>query len=153
MILFTSNIGSDHIVKSFGNGIIPKSNDLIQIMAGYFRPEFLGRLTEIIPFAPISTDSVSRIFDIHLKKELLQLLEKLDIQLNIDEKDKETIALKGFSPEYGARPIKGTIRNQLKRPLSRMIIANEIKKGDTLRITLDDEGEIKFNVENEGPLL
>ena len=153
VILFTSNIGSDYIIQSFGNNIIPKSNDLIQIMTGYFRPEFLGRLTEMIPFAPISKNSVSRIFDIHLKKELLQLLEKLDIQLHIDEKDKETIALKGFSPEYGARPIKGIIRNQLKRPLSRMIISNEIKKGDSLRVALDEDGEIKFTIENERPLL
>lgn len=153
VILFTSNIGSDYIVKSFGQDIIPKSNDLIQIMTGYFRPEFLGRLTEIIPFAPINEKSVSRIFDIHLKKELLELLEKLEIKLEIETKDKEQIALKGFSSEYGARPIKGTIRNQLKRPLSRMIIANEIKKGDTIKVTLDGEGEIKFTVENEGSVL
>jgi ATP-dependent Clp protease ATP-binding subunit ClpB len=144
VILFTSNIGSDYIVKSFEKDIIPKSNDLIQIMTGYFRPEFLGRLTEIIPFAPINVKSVSRIFDIHLKKELLQLLEKLDIKLEIDEKDKEKIALMGFSSEYGARPIKGNIRNQLKRPLSRMIIADEIQKGDTLKVTLTKEDEIKF---------
>ena len=153
VILFTSNIGSDFIVKSFEKDVIPKSNDLIQLMTGYFRPEFLGRLTEIIPFAPISKKSVSRIFDIHLKKELLQLLEKLDITLKIDEKDKEKIALMGFTPEYGARPIKGTIRNQLKRPLSRMIISNEIKKGDSLKVTLDKKGEIKFTIENERPIL
>jgi ATP-dependent Clp protease ATP-binding subunit ClpB len=153
VILFTSNIGSDHIVRSFEKDIIPASNDLIQIMSGFFRPEFLGRLTEIIPFAPISRKSVSRIFDIHLKKELLQLLEKLDISLVIDEKDKEQIALKGFSPEYGARPIKGTIRNQLKRPLSRMIIANELQKGDTLKVTVDENGDIKFVKADERPLL
>lgn len=153
VILFTSNIGSDYIVKSFEKEIIPKSNDLIQLMTPYFRPEFLGRLTEIIPFAPISKKSVSRIFDIHLKKELLQLLEKLDITLKIDEKDKEQIALMGFTPEYGARPIKGTIRNQLKRPLSRMIISNEIKKGDSLTVTLNKDGEIKFTIENERAIL
>ena len=153
VILFTSNIGSDFIVKSFEKEVIPKSNDLIQLMTGYFRPEFLGRLTEIIPFAPISKNSVSRIFDIHLKKELLQLLEKLDITLHIDEKDKEQIALMGFTPEYGARPIKGTIRNQLKRPLSRMIISNEIQKGDSLKVTLNEDGEIKFTIENERPIL
>jgi len=153
VILFTSNIGSDFIVKSFEKDVIPKSNDLIQLMTGFFRPEFLGRLTEIIPFAPISKKSVSRIFDIHLKKELLQLLEKLDITLNIDEKDKEQIALMGFTPEYGARPIKGTIRNQLKRPLSRMIISNEIQKGDSLKVTLNEDGEIKFTIENERPIL
>lgn len=153
VILFTSNIGSDFIVKSFENDIIPKSNDLIQLMTGYFRPEFLGRLTEIIPFAPINKNSVSRIFDIHLKKELIQLLDKLDITLEIAPEDKERIALMGFSPEYGARPIKGTIRNQLKRPLSRMIISNEIKKGDQLKVTLNDEGEIKFTVTHERPIL
>ncbi|VXB92740.1 Type VI secretion system ATPase ClpV [Flavobacterium sp. 9AF] len=149
VILFTSNIGSDYIVKSFEKDIIPKSNDLIQLMTGYFRPEFLGRLTEIIPFAPINVKSVSRIFDIHLKKELLQLLEKLDITLEINSEDKEKIALQGFSPEYGARPIKGTIRNKLKRPLSRMIIANEIVKGDTVKVTLDENEELKFTVTNE----
>lgn len=153
VVLFTSNIGSDYIVKSFEKDIVPKSNDLIQLMTGHFRPEFLGRLTEIIPFAPINVKSVSRIFDIHLKKELLQLLEKLEITLEISEKDKEKIALQGFSPEYGARPIKGSIRNKLKRPLSRMIIANEIIKGDTVKVTLDKNEELKFTVANERPVL
>ena len=154
VILFTSNIGSDYIVQSFEKDIIPKSNDLIQLMTGHFRPEFLGRLTEIIPFAPINKNSVSRIFNIHLKKELVQLLEKLDIQLEINEADRELIALKGFSPQYGARPIKGNIRNQLKRPLSRMIIANELKKGDTVKVSLDENEEIKFEVHQyEGSVL
>ena len=146
VVLFTSNIGSDFIVKSFEKEVVPKSNDLIQLMTGYFRPEFLGRLTEIIPFAPINVKSVSKIFDIHLKKELIQLLEKLEISLEISEKDKEKIALLGFSPEYGARPIKGTIRNKLKRPLSRMIIANEVVKGNTVKVTLDKNDEIKFTI-------
>lgn len=122
-------------------------------MSSFFRPEFLGRLTEIIPFAPISSKSVARIFDIHLKKELLQLLEKLDMTLEIEEKDKEEIALKGFSPEYGARPIKGIIRNQLKRPLSRMIISNELQKGDKLKVTINEDGTLNFENTNERSVL
>lgn len=153
VILFTSNIGSDYIVKSFEQDIIPESNDLIKIMSSFFRPEFLGRLSEIIPFAPISSKGVAKIFDIHLKKELLQLLEKLDITLEIEEADKERIALAGFSPEYGARPIKGIIRNKLKRPLSRMIISNEVKKGDVLKVELNEEGAIKFVKEHERSVL
>jgi len=154
VILFTSNIGSDFIVESFEKDVIPKSNDLIQLMTGHFRPEFLGRLTEIIPFAPINRSSVAGIFNIHLKKELVQLLEKLDIQLEINEEDGERIALMGFSPQYGARPIKGNIRNQLKRPLSRMIIANELKKGDKVTVRLDEKDEIKFEIhQHEGSLL
>ncbi len=83
----------------------------------------------------------------------MQLLEKLEITLEISEKDKEKIALQGFSPEYGARPIKGSIRNKLKRPLSRMIIANEIIKGDTVKVTLDKNEELKFTVTNERSIL
>ena len=153
VILFTSNIGSDYIVSSFEKNVIPESNDLIKLMSPYFRPEFLGRVTDIIPFAPISSGNVARIFDIHLKKELLQLLEKLDITLEIEESDKEKIALKGFSPEYGARPIKGIIRNQLKRPLSRMIISNEIQKGDHLLLSLNENGAIKFVKAHERSVL
>lgn len=144
IILFTSNIGAEYIVESFSNKVIPSSTQLMEIMAKFFRPEFLGRLTEIIPFAPINVDNALKIFEMHLKKELLQLLEKLEITLEISQKDKQQIALMGFSSKYGARPIKGTIRNQLKRPLSKMIISNEIEKGDMLEVTVINENEIKF---------
>ncbi len=153
VILFTSNIGSDFIVNSFEEGTIPKSNDLIQIMANYFRPEFLGRLTEVIPFAPINVNSVVTIFNIHLKKELVQLLDKLEISLELDSENAEKIAMYGFNPKYGARPIKGNIRNMLKRPLSRFIIADKIKKGDTIKVTMNESEEIEFVNVNEGSVL
>src|SRR5947207_10210980 len=54
VVLFTSNIGSELVVESFGKGLIPKPNELMEIMGRYFRPEFLGRLTEIVPFSPIT---------------------------------------------------------------------------------------------------
>jgi ATP-dependent Clp protease ATP-binding subunit ClpB len=57
LVLFTSNIGSQMIVDSFAKGEIPKSSEMMDMMANYFRPEFLGRLTEIVPFAPISKDA------------------------------------------------------------------------------------------------
>ena len=63
LILFTSNIGSQFIVDSFNKGTIPQNNDLMDIMQNYFRPEFLGRLTEIVPFSPITEETVTRIFD------------------------------------------------------------------------------------------
>ncbi|RAV29771.1 AAA family ATPase [Sinomicrobium soli] len=148
VVLFTSNIGSDFVVKSFSEGHIPASNTLLEIMSGYFRPEFLGRLTEIVPFAPISRESVVKIFDIHLEKELLSLLSRMDITLKIPDKVREEVALMGFSPEYGARPIKGTIRNRLKRPLARKIISGEVRPGDVLTIKTDKEGEVRFAVKS-----
>lgn len=142
LILFTSNIGSQFIVDSFNKGAIPRNNDLMDIMQNYFRPEFLGRLTEIVPFSPITEDTVTRIFDIHLKG-LMKLLEEQDITLKISPETKREIAMKGFNPQYGARPIIGIIRKELRHPLSKMIISNKIKPGDTVEVSTEG-GELKF---------
>lgn len=137
LILFTSNIGSQFIVDSFNKGEIPSNNDLMDIMQKYFRPEFLGRLTEIVPFSPITEETVTRIFDIHLKG-LIKLLEEQDIKLSISQEVKQAIALMGFSQQYGARPIIGTIRKELRHPLSKLIISGEIKSGDTVEVQIKD---------------
>lgn len=144
LILFTSNIGSQYIVEQFGKGIIPANNDLMDIMQGYFRPEFLGRLTEIVPFAPISEQTVARIFDIHLKG-LLRLLEEQNIKLEISDDTKRQIAMMGFSPQYGARPIIGIIRKELRNPLSKLIIAGKIKPGDTVLANIKNK-EVSFEL-------
>jgi ATP-dependent Clp protease ATP-binding subunit ClpA len=145
IILFTSNIGSQYIVDSFEKGEIPPSDKLLEIMSNYFRPEFLGRLTEIVPFAPISRENVVKIFEIHLKGVYKSLQDK-GILLEMDPEVKEKLALSGFSPRYGARPIVGVIRNQLRRPLSRMIIAGEIGRGSVVKLSLSDNGEVTWNV-------
>lgn len=145
IILFTSNIGSQYIVDSFEKGEIPPSDKLLEIMSNYFRPEFLGRLTEIVPFAPISRENVVKIFEIHLKGVYKSLQDK-GILLEMDPDVKEKLALSGFSPRYGARPIVGVIRNQLRRPLSRMIIAGEIGRGSVVKLLLSDNGEVTWNV-------
>jgi len=143
VILFTSNIGSDFIIESFGKKEIPKSNDLMEIMSRYFRPEFLGRLTEIVPFAPITEDIVTLIFNIHLKG-LTKLLETQGIELEIADDARHKLATSGFTPKYGARPIVGVIRNQLRRPLSRMIISGKIGKGTKVKLTIDKKGELNW---------
>ncbi|WP_452220839.1 ATP-dependent Clp protease ATP-binding subunit [Lacinutrix salivirga] len=143
VILFTSNIGSQHIVESFDKGIIPKSNDLLEIMGSYFRPEFLGRLTEIIPFSPITKENVVKIFKIQLKG-LLKALEKQDITLNISDKAMVHLAEKGFTPKYGARPLRGVIRTDLRSPLSRMIISGDITKGAKVSLDLNTKKELKW---------
>lgn len=136
LILFTSNIGSQYIVDSFNNGVVPKGNDLMDIMQGHFRPEFLGRLTEIVPFAPISEQTVVRIFDIHLRG-LCRQLDEQHIALALDDDTKRAIAMSGFNPQYGARPVIGIIRKELRRPLSRLIIAGKVRSGDTVTAQWD----------------
>ena len=145
LIVFTSNIGSEWIVDQFAKGIVPKSSDLIEIMAKYFRPEFLARLTEIVPFAPISEDNVVKILEIQMKS-LLESLTKLNITLELSEEAKSKIALTGFTPKYGARQISGVIRTFLRRPISKMIVSGEVVKGNNIKVDLDENKELLWQV-------
>jgi len=143
VVLFTSNIGSDHIVESFGQGKIPKSSDLLEMMSSHFRPEFLGRLTEIIPFSPITEENIVKILKIQMK-DLLKALEKQDITLDISDEAMNHLAIKGFTPKYGARPLRGVIRSDLRSPLSKMLISGELTKGTDIKVTLNDKGELHW---------
>ncbi|MCU0377157.1 MAG: ATP-dependent Clp protease ATP-binding subunit [Bacteroidales bacterium] len=147
VILFTSNIASQAISDAFGRGEIPRSNEIMEIMSGYFRPEFLGRLTEIVPFAPISKEAIVMIFNIHLKN-LFKTLEIQGIELEIEEKAKERLAISGFTPKYGARPLIGVIRSELRRPLSRKIISGEVTRGSRVRVSIGANDEIMWSVAN-----
>jgi len=110
----------------------------MQLMSGHFRPEFLARITEIIPFAPISEEMAEKIFSIQLKP-LENSLERLGIHLSLSEEAKKNLAISGFSSKYGARQIAGVIRTHLTRPISKKIVAEEIKYGDTLSIHWDND--------------
>ncbi|AOC93329.1 Chaperone protein ClpB [Flavobacterium anhuiense] len=143
IILFTSNIGADHIVNTFNSGEIPTSSSLMEIMANYFRPEFLGRLTEIIPFAPIIKENALKIFEIHLKKEFMDLLKNINIKVEIPMGAKLYLAENGYNAKYGARPIKTIIRTHLRRPLAKKIISGEVKDGDTVSVVIENN-EVKW---------
>ncbi len=145
LIIFTSNIGSNYIVESFSKNEIPPSAKLMEIMSNYFRPEFLARLTEIVPFAPINKDNVVKIFEIHLKG-LYKVLDDKGIKIEITDDAKEKLALSGYSPKYGARPIVGVIRNQLRRPLSRMIIAGKLTRGSMVRVKTDENEKVVWEI-------
>lgn len=147
LLLFTSNIGSQFISKTFQEGRIPENSELMDIMQDYFRPEFLARLTEIVPFSPITEETVARIFGLHLKG-LVKLLEDQNMHLELSDEDLKKIAMKGFNPAYGARPIIGNIRKDLRQPLSKMIIRGEIKAGDTVVVTTDENANPVFEVKS-----
>lgn len=148
LILFTSNIGSDIIAQSFRQGVIPPSSQLMEIMTRHFRPEFLGRLTEIVPFGPIRQENVEKIFDIHLK-HLLQLLTRQHITLIVSDAARAQLAAEGYSPQYGARPLKEVIRSRLRKPLSRMIIDGSLQPHTTIRLDTDESGTLQWRRDGE----
>ena len=144
IIIFTSNIGAETIVKEFEKGVIPKSNELMEIMQKHFRPEFLARITEIIPFAPVNENTIAMIFDIHYRS-LLKTLDRMGITLSITDEARKKLSMEGYSPRYGVRPLTGVIRNRIRRPLSRMIIGGQIAKGSKVDLAVKD-GELDWVV-------
>ncbi|TAJ15422.1 ATP-dependent Clp protease ATP-binding subunit [Marinilabiliaceae bacterium JC017] len=150
VVLFTSNIGSQSIVEQFNNeGILPASNDLMAVMSSHFRPEFLGRLTGIVPFAPITKENVGLIFDLQLK-ELTTALELQDITLTLTAEARQQLAEEGYSPRYGARPLRNVIRTRLRTPLSRMIISGQLNPGSEVHVALDDQQTPVFDIQRNG---
>lgn len=144
LVLFTSNIGSEWLQEQLIKGHLPTSNELMEVMGKNFRPEFLARLSEIVPFKPISEDDVVRIFEIQLKS-LIEPLEKMGIGFAISDEAKTMLAKGGFTPKYGARQLSGVIRNQLRRPISRYIISGELKKGQIISISKkNDTDELEW---------
>lgn len=138
IIIFTSNIASNWIAEEISKGHTPTSNELIEVMSEYFRPEFLGRLTEVVPFSPITEAVAQDIFLLHLSKLQQQLLQQKNISLSLTEEALHYLSNKGYSQKYGARPIAGIIRNYLKKAISKFIVAQQVKEGETLKVHYKD---------------
>ncbi|MFB9056259.1 AAA family ATPase [Mariniflexile ostreae] len=139
IIIFTSNIGSQWIVEQIEQGIKPTSNQLIEVMSQHFRPEFLGRLTEVVPFSPIDEAIAKAIFKLHFSNLQKQLLDQKDISLVLSDEALTFLAHKGYSKKYGARPIAGVIRNYIKKVVSKFIISEEIIKGDKIILNYKED--------------
>lgn len=147
IVLFTSNVGSEWLTRQINEGNNPSTTDLMEVMGTYFRPEFLARLSEIVPFSPISEEMLVRIFEIQLKG-VMALLAKQHIGLEISEEAKKALAYRGFTPKYGARQVAGTIRNYIRRPISKMIVSGTLSAGDTVTVNVAENGEITWNVKH-----
>lgn len=145
IILFTSNVGSEWLTKQLESGSVPSTTQIMEVMGRHFRPEFLARLSEIVPFSPISEDILLMIFDIQFNG-LRKLLDRQGIAIEISDDARKLLAHKGFTPKYGARQVAGVIRNYLRRPISRLIIKEELSKGKTLKVGLDEANELTWDI-------
>jgi ATP-dependent Clp protease ATP-binding subunit ClpA len=139
IIIFTSNIGSQWIQEQIESGHLPTSNQLIDIMSTHFRPEFLGRLTEVVPFAPINIEIAKAIFKLHLSRLQEQLISIKNISFDLSESALEYLTNKGFSKKYGARPIAGTVRTYLKKTISKLIISEAILENETIVLDIKED--------------
>lgn len=146
LVIFTSNVGSEWIVDKLSKGEKPTTTQLMEVMGRYFRPEFLARISEIVPFSPINEDMLLQIFKIQLKS-LRDAIDKQGIELDIDEETCRMLAHKGFTPKYGARQIAGMIRNYLRRPISRFVVSGEVKRGSKLMVRAKENEELVWSIQ------
>ncbi|MBS7253657.1 AAA family ATPase [Flavobacterium branchiicola] len=139
IIIFTSNIGSQWIQEQIEGGHLPTSNQLIEIMSQHFRPEFLGRLTEVVPFAPINIEIAKAIFKLHLHRLQEQLISIKNISFDLSDGALEYLTNKGFSKKYGARPIAGIVRTYLKKTISKLIISEAILENEAIVLDIKED--------------
>jgi len=105
---------------------------------GHFRPEFLNRVDEIILFHRLNRAQMDAIVDIQMTY-LEALLRDRKIEIDLDAKARKWLADAGYDPVYGARPLKRVIQRRLQNPLAELILAGEIKDGDTITVSANDE--------------
>ena len=141
IIILTSNIGSNIILDNALTGNTNKEQIKEEIMAKlreYFKPEFLNRIDETIFFDALTLENLSHIVDIQVQY-LKNLLAERHIEIEISPAAKEHLALQGYNPMYGARPLKRTIRQLIENPLSKALLKGEFQDGDTIKIDFKDE--------------
>lgn len=157
VIIMTSNVGTRQL-KEFGRGIgfaaQNRADDkeysqgvITKALNKSFAPEFINRLDEIITFDQLDINALIRIIDIELKG-LYQRVENLGYRLEIDEAAKRFVAEKGYDVQFGARPLKRSIQNNLEDGLAELIINEEPKAGDRIRVSMNEAGDgLKMGIE------
>ncbi len=131
VIIMTSNIGSDLLLESKDSVSIPESirEGVMDRLKGHFRPEFLNRIDEIILFKPLALTEIKEIV-LKLVSQLQSRLSDQHISISMTEQAKEYIAVNGFDPVFGARPLRRFLQRTVETALAREIIAEKIKEND-----------------------
>lgn len=149
VIIMTSNIGTRQL-KEFGKGIgfaaQTRTDDkeysrsvITKALNKSFAPEFINRLDEIITFDQLDIEALTKIIEIELKG-LYERIESLGYKLEIDDEAKRYVASKGYDVQFGARPLKRSIQNNLEDGLAELILNEDPQNGDTIHVGMNPEG-------------
>jgi ATP-dependent Clp protease ATP-binding subunit ClpB len=142
IIILTSNLGAQALSQlPEGADSADAKRDVMDAVRTHFRPEFLNRLDEIIIFDRLGRNDMGGIVDIQLAR-LQKRLSGRKIELVLDQDACTWLADAGYDPVFGARPLKRVIQRALQDPLAEMLLAGEVKDGDTLPITASADGLI-----------
>src|SRR5207302_5773931 len=154
ILIMTTNIGAEQITGKTGFGFGKKDEEttyekmkevLKQVMEGTFRPEFLNRVDDIIVFRSLNKPDMKNIIDIELGKVVKRLKEK-NLILVLTEEAKDLLIDKGYSPEFGARPLRRSIEHLLEDPLAEELLKGSFQGKDTITVRVHEvDGEKKLH--------
>ncbi len=140
LIILTSNLGAQALSQMpDGADASQAKRDVMDAVRAHFRPEFLNRLDETIIFDRLGREDMGGIVDIQLGL-LAKRLARRGIALSLDDAAQKWLADEGYDPVFGARPLKRVIQRALQDPLAEMLLAGDVKDGDTLPVSAGAEG-------------
>ena len=138
ILIMTSNLGSQYLADT---NLEPelKEQAVMGVVRQAFKPEFLNRLDEIVMFTPLGTEDLSRIVDIQLRRLNARLADRR-IHVEVTQAGKDWLALTGFDPVYGARPLKRLVQTTIEDAMARRMLSGAILDGDTVKFDVDADG-------------
>ncbi|BAS15855.1 chaperone protein ClpB [Arthrobacter sp. Hiyo8] len=132
ILVLTSNSGSQFLVDPTLDSTA-KRNAVMAVVNASFKPEFLNRLDEIVLFDPLSVDELARIVELHVD-ELTKRLHDRRLTLEVSDGARAWLAMSGYDPAYGARPLRRLVQREIGDRLAREILAGQIADGDTVLV-------------------
>ena len=143
LIILTSNLGSQHLAAlEDGQDVKEVEPQVMEIVRGHFRPEFLNRLDEVILFHRLGANHMAPIVDIQVQR-VQKLLKDRKITLALSEEAKAWLGRVGYDPVYGARPLKRAIQRYLQDPLADLLLRGEVPDGSTVKVE-EGDGALKL---------
>ena len=140
LVIMTSNLGAEYLVnQEEGEDSFAVYNEVMSVVRGHFRPEFLNRVDEIVLFHRLRREDMGAIVDIQMSR-LARLLEERKVRIDLDAKGRQWLADRGYDPAYGARPLKRVIQKSVQDPLAENILAGDVRDGDSVTISAGKEG-------------
>jgi ATP-dependent Clp protease ATP-binding subunit ClpB len=148
VIIMTSNLGSTYVTSLGAHREDEMRHQVMEALRANFRPEFLNRIDETIIFKPLTSDQIGEIVQIQLEQVGRRLGDR-QIDLQLTPAAKEWLAIRGYDPVFGARPLKRLIQREVLDPLAMRLLNGELHEGETVTVDASD-GKLEFHADLTG---
>ncbi len=149
IIIMTSNIGSQVLlenVKDTGDITEDTEKAVMDSLHAFFKPEILNRMDDIVLFKPLSINDMSMIVDKILTQLNIRLMDQR-ISIDVSDDAKKWLGEEAYEPQFGARPLKRFVQRQIETPLARMMIKESMPEGTVVKVDINDDHELTFDVQ------